>query len=173
MFDKEMFYIFPSHLTHCLLPCSLILLLLGRLLPCFSCSSSSSSSPSSFSASSFSLSFSSSPLQGIKTLKFVLRPEDLYNSTLNPANAAYYMNGPSGLFDTSRCEGGTPVRLLSSPTLAAALPLTPFLSVQVSISLPYFLQGSNYLREDVHFKSGTADESKHELFVNIEPVSRI
>ena len=52
-----------------------------------------------------------SSLQGIDTLHFSIDPYALQNSSVNPANAPYYMN-TTGLFDTSRCEGGIPVLCL-------------------------------------------------------------
>ena len=52
--------------------------------------------------------------QGIDTLRFTLKKSLLLNSTENPDNAAYNMNGPSGLLNITGCAQKVPV-FISKP----------------------------------------------------------
>ncbi len=86
--------------------------------------------------------------QGIDTLRFTLKKSLLLNSTENPANAAYNMNGPSGLLNISACAQNAPV----------------------FVSKPHFLDGSAGLMSNI---SGLtpASAAEHDTVLDVEPIT--
>lgn len=84
----------------------------------------------------------------IDTLRFTLKETLLLNSTENPANAAYNMNGPSGLLNISACAQNAPV----------------------FVSKPHFLGGSSSLLGNVSGLSPPTLE-QHDTVLDVEPIT--
>jgi hypothetical protein len=84
-------------------------------------------------------------LHGIKLKQYTMAASALQNATANPANAAFFSLGPSGLVNVTRC--------------ARAMP--------VFISAPHFYGAAPELRRGV---AGLRPErALHDTFINVEP----
>lgn len=66
-------------------------------------------------------------LKGITTLRFRISDRVLANSTLNPMNWAYWMNGPSGVINITNCAPNNVPIFLSLPHFYRASPSVPAL----------------------------------------------
>ncbi|KAI6650937.1 Lysosome membrane protein 2-like [Oopsacas minuta] len=87
--------------------------------------------------------------KGIKTYRFAIPASELENSTMNPENARFYQNGPSGLF------------FLGNSTDPKGL--------GIYASLPHFLYGDHCLITNV---SGlNPQEDLHMSYGDIEPIT--
>lgn len=59
--------------------------------------------------------------KGIRLHRYQIPDYAIQNSTLNPDNAAYFMNGPTGTFNISACSGKIPL-VISKPHFLDATP---------------------------------------------------
>jgi len=83
-------------------------------------------------------------IKGVHLLKFVVTKKLLQNSTGNPENAPYHMNGPNGFFN------------LTTPKMAP-----------VFISLPHMLWVDKYVQDMVIGQD--PKENEHKIWIGIEP----
>jgi len=84
--------------------------------------------------------------KGVQVYRYTFPESVVANSTKIPANAQFYQNGPSGLFNA-----------------------TPILSVPIFYSWPHFYQGDDILREYVD-GIRAPDETLDSSFIEINPI---
>jgi len=83
-------------------------------------------------------------IKGVHLVKYVVTQHLLQNSTRNPDNAPYHMNGPNGFFN------------LTTPKMAP-----------VFISLPHMLWVDEYIQEMVIGQD--PKENEHKIWIGVEP----
>lgn len=116
--------------------------------------------------------------QEVEGARFILPDWALFNTTLNPTNDAYYMTGPSGVFNISVCSGNVPVRELERKMVGVApvrvldvvnlTRLCDLWCVQLLITLPHFLHASEDVTGSIEYVDGPGDPVKHETFIDIQ-----
>eukprot|EP00013_Stygamoeba_regulata_P026779 CAMPEP_0177651490 /NCGR_PEP_ID=MMETSP0447-20121125/12581_1 /TAXON_ID=0 /ORGANISM="Stygamoeba regulata, Strain BSH-02190019" /LENGTH=502 /DNA_ID=CAMNT_0019154585 /DNA_START=43 /DNA_END=1551 /DNA_ORIENTATION=- len=90
-------------------------------------------------------------VRGIKAYRYVIDPKEILNTTYNPANAAYYMDLPTGVMNVSAANQGAPI----------------------FVSKPHFLDGDlDYYLNQV---SGLSPPNRtlHDTTLDVEPQTGI
>jgi len=89
-------------------------------------------------------------VKGINLRRYTIAASSLLNSTMNPDNAAFRMNGPSGVLDLTSANSGVPI-MLTKPH---------FLDTDSSVSS--LIQGMSAPNRD-----------DHDTYIDVEPLSGI
>ena len=117
---------------------------------------------------------SDTSIKGIDLYRFTLAAESLYNQTLNPNNAQYFVTGPSGLQPIGQCSQGLPLYISkphfldcsSSVRVAIRTSVPPcFRCCSCLTSLPPHLQARSGLN------IAKADRAKHDSYLDVEPIT--